>query len=226
MAARQGSTAARTGLEEVGRTIQESVPDLVGLSVGVVDHGLSFTLAASDQQVALLDVLQHLGGGPAGRAVRDRTEVSMDRAAMHDRGWHLLSAGMASMGVAVALAVPLTVPVAGRAPVVGAVNLYAARRDAFDGLHGEVRRTCLEWAGRAAASVSLADLAACTTFAGPESPDVLRDAVVMDQALARLSGALAGSVDEARARLYSAAARGGLPPGRVAELVAGLLQRR
>jgi hypothetical protein len=40
------------------------VPELVGLSVGLLHHGLTFTLVASDSVAAALDAVQYLEGGP------------------------------------------------------------------------------------------------------------------------------------------------------------------
>ena len=225
MESRHETTVTMAELDAVGRRIEQSAPHVVGLSVTLLDQGRAFTLAASDQQVALLDVLQYLAGGPCVRAARQQAEVSMDRAGMHQEGWHLLASGMAGTGVASTLSIPLTVPVAGGAAVTGGVNLYGGSRGAFDGRQEELTRTCLEWAGDAVVAVGLDDLRARTSSIGDELPDPRRHAVAMDQALACLADVLAVSVDEARARLHSAAARGGVQPGRVAELVVGLLQR-
>jgi hypothetical protein len=223
---RVGDSAASAELEVLGRRVEALVPDVVGLSVTVLDHGLTFTLAASDQRTALLDVLQYLAGGPCNRAVREQAEVCLDRAGMHDRGWHLLASAMAATGVASVQSIPLSVPVTGGAVLVGGVNLYGGARGSFDGRHEELAVTCGDWARQAVSATSLSDLGPCTTVAPEHAEEGLRHALAMDRALSYLAATLAVSIDEARARLHSAAVRARLNPAEVADRVADLLQRR
>ena len=44
--------------------VEEVVPNLVGLSVATVREGLTFTLAATQEHIALLDAVQYVFGGP------------------------------------------------------------------------------------------------------------------------------------------------------------------
>src|SRR5437763_12425145 len=46
------------------RRAKEMVPDLVGVSVTALDRGLTFTLVATASDVAVLDAIQYLAGGP------------------------------------------------------------------------------------------------------------------------------------------------------------------
>ena len=58
---------------------QEIVRDLVGVSIAGFDHGLTFTLVATAQEVAFLDSVQYVAGGPC-------VEASAHRAAPNDSG--------------------------------------------------------------------------------------------------------------------------------------------
>ena len=44
--------------------VEEVVPNLVGLSVAALREGLTFTLAATQEHIALLDAVQYVFGGP------------------------------------------------------------------------------------------------------------------------------------------------------------------
>ena len=53
-----------TVLQDLADKVEELVPDCVGLSIAWADHGVTFTLVASDEEVAVLDGLQYFDGGP------------------------------------------------------------------------------------------------------------------------------------------------------------------
>jgi hypothetical protein len=50
---------------------KDLVPELVGVSVARFDHGLTFTLVATDDVVATLDAIQYAAGGPCVDAALD-----------------------------------------------------------------------------------------------------------------------------------------------------------
>jgi len=55
-------------LEELGKKgerVRAVVPDCVGFSLAMEAYGVTFTLVASDEEVAVLDALQYIDGGPA-----------------------------------------------------------------------------------------------------------------------------------------------------------------
>src|SRR5690349_20013442 len=67
-------------LMDLCRTAQDIVPECVGLSLGLVRDGVTFTLVASAADLAAIDAAQYLEGGPC---VRDdggshTVEVTMD----------------------------------------------------------------------------------------------------------------------------------------------------
>lgn len=51
-------------LQQRAEAVRELVPDLVGLSLASLDDGVGFTLVATDADVAVLDAIQYVGGGP------------------------------------------------------------------------------------------------------------------------------------------------------------------
>jgi hypothetical protein len=59
-----GDTAVADSLNDVATHVQAVVPDLVGMSLGLVRGGLTFTLVASNETAARLDCVEYLDGGP------------------------------------------------------------------------------------------------------------------------------------------------------------------
>lgn len=113
----------------VGRAVRRVVPTCRGLSLALVEQGVTLTLVASDEDALALDAVQYLD----------------------ERGWHLFAAASAARGVASSL----SLPVLREGVVVGSVNLYAATARAFDGHHHELVDLLGAWAGGA---VTKADL--------------------------------------------------------------------
>jgi len=66
---RLGATEVHSGLESVARLLELIAPQCVGLSLSLVEDGLTFTLAASDLQTVGLDAIQYLDRGPCVDAV-------------------------------------------------------------------------------------------------------------------------------------------------------------
>jgi len=71
--ARQGEVSLGIKLYAMARRVRGVVPELVGLSLGVIEDGVTLTLVASTDQLAVLDGVQYLDGGPCVAAV-DRAE--------------------------------------------------------------------------------------------------------------------------------------------------------
>jgi len=66
---RLGATEVHAGLESIARLPELIAPQCVGLGMGLVEDGLTFTLAASDLQTVGLDAIQYLDRGPCVDAV-------------------------------------------------------------------------------------------------------------------------------------------------------------
>lgn len=177
--------------------VRRVVPSLVGLSLGLVREGLSFTVQATSAEIARLDAVQYLDGGPCaeaahgdprstGQANSQETEpepidtdgaiVFRDDDPLAEHGWESFARATAAEGIASTL----TLPVLDDGAVVGSVNLYAAEADAFAGHHQAVATVCRAWAPGA---VTNADLDFDTRRASIRTPEVLRDQMVIAQAV-------------------------------------------
>ena len=122
-------------LREMSRRVREVVPDCVGLSLASREHGVTFTLVASQQVIAELDGLQYLDGGPCVTAVEEERVIHFpDEEILGEESWQLFARGTAAAAVASTLTLPLMVG----EEVRGSVNLYAASLDAFTGKQQEL----------------------------------------------------------------------------------------
>ena len=119
-------------LRAKGARLRDMVPDCVGFSLASIEHGVTFTVAATDADLALLDAVQYLAGGPCVDAVEGEQVVTFTADdAVDERRWQLFAQATAAASVASTL----TLPILARDTVAGSVNLYAATRQAFTGLH-------------------------------------------------------------------------------------------
>lgn len=194
---------------ELGRVTEELedvVPNLVGLSLALLRDGLTFTLAATSERLALLDAIQYALGGPCvDAAVHDETVLSGDTGAglLDEQRWVEFARAGAARGVMSTLSMP--VHVKGR--VTGGVNLYAATPNAFVGREERIARILGAWAPGA---VHNADLGFSTKDLARRAPEALDEISVLHQAIGVVIAT--HRVDEARARqvIAQAAHRAGL----------------
>ena len=189
-------------LEAAGR-VEEVVPDCVGMSVTMLRHGVTFTLVASDEAIAVIDAIQYLAGGPCLLAVdaEDTLETRPeDDRQMDERGWQLFAQASTARGIASTLSMPIL----DDGEVVGGVNLYGATRRAFEGHHEQLAEILGAWA---AGAVTNADLDFTTRSAAERAPEVLRSGREVDAAIGALTQVLAIDMDEARQRFTQAADR-------------------
>jgi len=177
-----------------GQLVEDLVPNLVGLSLALVQQGLTFTIAATAQEVRLLDAIQYALGGPCvDAALQDCTVLGGDgeEGLLDEQRWaHFARAG-AAHGVMSTLSLP--VHLEGR--VVGGVNLYAATPNAFAGKVQQVAALLGAWAPGA---VHNADLSFSTRDKARQAPQVLANLDVLNQATGVVMAA--HGVDQARAR--------------------------
>jgi GAF domain-containing protein len=191
-------------LLEMGRRVREVVPECVGLSMSFRDHGVTFTLVASDESIAALDGLQYLDGGPCVAAVEEERVVRFpDEDALGEDEWQLFARGTAAASVASTLTLPLVVG----DRVTGSVNLYAASPNAFADKEQEIAAIVGGWAPGATAN---ADLSFSTRRAAQEAPRLLFAEMRTQIAVGILVASLGVSVDSARKRLHDAALRAGI----------------
>jgi GAF domain-containing protein len=194
-----------------GERVRAIVPSCVGLSLALKENGVSFTLVASAAEIATLDALQYLDGGPCVEAAEnERAFRATDP--LDERRWQLFAQGTAATGVASTLSLPILAEGA----VAGTVNLYAAAEDAFTGRHEEVAAIFDAWAPGA---VTNADLSFSTRQAAEQAPQRLRDDVRIEVAAGVIASRNGLDLETARAKLSAAARRAGLSVARMAEAV-------
>lgn len=178
------------------------VPDVVGMSVGTVEHDLTLTFAATPAEIAVLDLSPRSLGEP------------------HHAREHLFDEGrwqrLAQTTAAAAVSSTLTLPILAGGVVVNSVDLYAASWDAFTGLHEDVAFVFGAWAPGA---VINADLPFSTRHDAEQGPEKLRVSLRINIAVGIIAAAQGLDPDAARDVLREAALRAGLTEAHHAELV-------
>jgi GAF domain-containing protein len=192
-------------LTRQGELLQDLVPSLVGLSLALVRYGLTFTLSATQDRLAVLDAVQYAVGGPCvDAALEDRTTLSgdTDEGLLDEQRW----ARFARAGAAHGVLSTLSLPIHEQGRVVGGVNLYAATPRAFD---GKEKRIAAVLGGWAPGAVHNADLSFSTRTSARDAPRVLEDISVLDQAAGVVVAAHGVDVAAARRIIADAARRAG-----------------
>src|SRR5680860_1169127 len=140
-----------TSILRMGDRVRAIVPECFALSLGLEVDGLTYTFVAESREVALLDAIQYLDGGPCVNATQDGTTIATAQLPTDEGRWQLFARGWGLAGVASTLSLPVMSD--GRA--VGGVNLYAATPTAFDGHHEELADACGTWAQGAVTNADL-----------------------------------------------------------------------
>jgi GAF domain-containing protein len=211
--ARQGEVSLGIELYAMARRVRGVVPALVGLSLGVIEDGVTLTLVASTDQLAALDAVQYLDGGPCVAAV-DRAkplDVNVGDLLDEDR-WQLYARASAAIGVASSLSLPIM----DGDRAVGGVNLYASTEDAFTGLHEEVAEAV---GSDPALAVANADLAFRTAKLAMEAPTRIREGGDINNAVHIIAEGQGVDISIARERLRNAAARAGITEAQAARAI-------
>src|SRR3954452_4227562 len=215
--ARHGSTDLVDLVLAMGRRAQWIVPECVGLSLALFEDGLTFTLAASDEEIAGLDAVQYLDGGPCVDAAHQNETIEADPADPADEErWRMYAQATAAAGVASSL----TLPILHDERVIGSVNLYAATQDAFAG-HREGLAAVL--GASAECAILNADLTFSSRLAAAEAPDRVAENNEIDRALGIISANQHVDIPAARERLREAATRAGITDVQAARAARGLL---
>ena len=194
------------------------VPDLVGVSIASHEHGVTFTLQATDEEIARLDGVQYLGSGPCVDAFHAGQGLATTAADLMDEGrWQTFAQATAAAGVRSTL----TFPVLHRGQVIGTVNLYAASDDAFADKHDALAGVFGAWAPGAVAN---ADLSFSTRHRAEQAPEQLRQQALLDTAAGIVAVDHDLTVEEARERLFDAAHRAGVPLESLARTIVELYE--
>jgi GAF domain-containing protein len=212
-----GDLDVGVALLRMGRRAQEIVPDCVGLSLALLEDGLTFTLVASSDEIASLDAVQYLDGGPCVAGAHDGERRMVDENRLTDEDeWHMYARVSAAAGVASSL----TLPIVRNGRVVGTVNLYAAAPDAFEGRQDELASAL---GASAEDAVANADLSFSTRLEAVQAPERLADQDDVDIAVGIIAASQGVDIPTAEERLRQAAARAGITEGQAARAVRGLL---
>lgn len=185
--------------------VEQVVPNLVGMSLALVREGLTFTIAATREHLALLDAIQYAFSGPCvDAALHDVTILGGDSEAglLDEQRWVEFSRASAAHGVLSTLSLPVHVD----GLVVGGVNLYAATPNAFAGKEQEVADILGAWAPGA---VHNADLSFSTRAVARQAPRVLEELAILDQAAGVVVASHGVGDAEARQIIADAAQRAG-----------------
>jgi GAF domain-containing protein len=210
---RYGDPSAGRALESLAQVARRLVPECNGISLTVMEDGVSLTLVASSEETAFLDAMQYLDGGPCVQAVEDGVALMVNERDALDEGlWSLFSRASAAVGVASSLSLPILRD--GR--VVGGANLYASSPDAFAGRHQEIADAIGAWAPGA---VTDADLSFDRRREAAETARRIADQAEINVAIGIVAESQAVTADVARRRIAEAATRAGLTEVDVARMV-------
>jgi hypothetical protein len=208
-----GDTDARDELLELGRVAREIIPELVGLSLTVVEDGVTFTLVASDDEVAAIDLAQYVDGGPCQEGIETGEIIQQEVADLFDeQGWLSYARASAARGVASSLSLPVLQD--GR-PVLG-INLYASTPDAFDGHHEELAGALK---ASAAGIVTNADLSFRTRLQATQALDRIGEQRDFDIGVGVLAAQLDLTVEQATEQILALAARAGVTPAQAGRVL-------
>jgi GAF domain-containing protein len=203
----------RALLMSMSREARRLVPSCVGLSLGLVQDGLTFTVVATAAEIAAIDAAQYLEGGPCVEVAAGADLLDLDVADLLDeQRWSIFAYASAAQGIQSTLSLQIL----REDQVIGGINLYAARSGAFHGRHQTLARAL----GAAAESaVADADLGFETRSLARKAPRTLADVRTVDIAVGMLAARHHVSVDEARTRLEGAATRAGVSVVQAASVV-------
>ncbi|NGP08246.1 GAF and ANTAR domain-containing protein [Rhodococcus sp. 14C212] len=144
-----GHEPLEKALDRLAHTAVSALPDADAVSVTQLDGGGPHTTALTDESIAAIDSRQYAAGrGPCLQAARTRSPV---RAVVgeHAAQWPEFTAAARAAGIRAYLSVPLLLEGDDPGELVGSLNLYSSRGEAFDPFDEHLMR--LLTAGAAAA---------------------------------------------------------------------------
>lgn len=195
-------------------------PGLVGVSMASRAHDLTFTVVATDEEIAALDAVQYLDSGPCVDAIDLGQGIATSpEGLLSESRWGQFARASAAMGVHSTL----TLPVLSEGSVVATVNLYGHAADTFVGRHAALAEVFGAWAPGAVAN---ADLDFSTRTLAEGAPGQLRDTATIDTATGILAAHRDLPVADARGELDDAARRAGVPVVLLARVLVQLHDER
>ena len=205
-------------LKRMGGEVTDLVPDCVGLSLASAEHGVTFTLIASDRQLAFLNAIQDLAGTMDEGSRVEREPDLVTRDLLDEDTWHLLAMASAAR----CIVSTLTLPIVKDDHIAGAVNLYGASRQAFTGHHEALAEIFGAWAPGA---VTNADLSFSTRRDAEEAPRRLQNESTVGRAAHIVAEFEGVPLTAALCRIREAAQRAGISEEQLAEAVIRLRGR-
>jgi transcriptional regulator with GAF, ATPase, and Fis domain len=186
----------RETLIEIAEFAVQAIPGADGAGLTMLEDKRPQTVVASAEFVHAVDDVQYgLGEGPCLLAVESRaTQTSGSLGG--DARWPRFGPRVGRMGVHSVLSLPLLLP----DRVVGAMNVYAHAKDAFDPAAVRVGEL---FARPAAVAVHNAQVLAQSQRLAAQLGEALTSRAVIDQALGVLMSRTGASPDEAFGRLRS-----------------------
>lgn len=199
-------------LEAVSALALALLPSCVGVSLTVLVDGDPFTVTATPADIATLDAIQYLDGGPCVHAAATHEALIVDDVLDEPR-WQLYGQAAAAAGVRSSMSLPI--PRSGDVPA-AALNLYASDPQAFHGVRAQVAALFGAHVGEL---VENADLSFMTREYARELPQRLDDHAQLTQAVDVLMSLRGGDAEGARERIRYAADRAGISAGAVARII-------
>ena len=210
-------TDLTNGLLATAERAREVAPGLVGVSVALRRLDVTFTVVATDDEIAALDAVQYLSSGPCVDAIDlGRDIATSPDGLLSESRWRDFARASAAAGVDSTLTLPVVRP---DGEVVATVNLYGSSAATFEGRHRRLADVFGAWAPGA---VSNADLSFSTRSAAEEAPARLEQRALIDTATGIVAAQRGITVTEAREQLEDAARCAGVSVARLAQVVVGL----
>jgi len=203
----------REAIIALGHRAVSLVPSCVGLSLGLIKDGLTFTLVATGSETAAIDAAQYLDGGPCVEVAQgaDPLEVEIPDL-LDEKRWSAFALTSAAHGVRSSLSLPIL----SEGRVVGGINLYAAEPNAFEGKQDALASAL---GASAEGAVADADLEFASRDRAIATPATMTDLRTVDVAVGMLAAREGTDVDTARSRLEQSAVRAGVTLVQAAEVV-------
>lgn len=190
------------------------VPSCVAVSISIDSSAGLFTITATTPDVAVVDAVQYLAGGPCVQCYEDGEELYLPDV-LDEQRWQLVAEASAARGVRSTLSMPLR----DGKQVIGALNLYGGELNSFD---KKERLIAGIFGAHVDEVVRNADLSFMTREFARELPERLAASSRVDEAVGMLMVRQGWTASEARERLAEAAARAGVPPAALADALVDL----
>jgi GAF domain-containing protein len=214
-----GSTPLEALLTQVAQFAVRAIPGADGAGITMHNEGAPSTVAASALFVCDVDAVQYgLGEGPCISAAAQRRTV-MSGSLGGDAQWSRFGPRAGRLGVHSALSLPMVVS----DEVIGAINVYAYSKSAFDEHAAEIGEL---YASSAAVAVHNARVLAHTRRLASELQTALTTRAVIDQAIGIIISRSGGTPAEAFAALRTMSQNEHTKLAVVAERLVGEATRR